>query len=110
MIPYWSILPAVSLYAYMAAIAVFVIAAVGYMIYRWEMKGLLSLDELKMMYGFMLLIFVAGLAIVSFTVKMEPANSEEVTQILTMISVLAGAFANWAFGTKSEKSPDEKAK
>ena len=63
-------------------------------------------DRLKMIFGFMLLVLLAVLAGVIALGKVEEKTSYGLQFILGALSVLAGGFANWAFG-RTEKIKDE---
>jgi len=52
---------------------------------------------LKMLFGFVLLIFVAAIAIVIAIGKVEQTTSYGLQDILGGLLVLSGAFAHWAF-------------
>jgi hypothetical protein len=89
----------------MAALIVLVVSGLGYLIYRWADKGLLTLDLLKMFFGFILLMDIAAICIVVLREAdaLTPKAGEIFSQMLTILSVLAGAFSQWAFS----KSPPE---
>ena len=60
---------------------------------------------LKMVFGYMLLVLLAGLAIVIALGKVSQDSSFGLTEILGGLLVLSGGFAQWAFGpAKSSES------
>lgn len=58
-----------------------------------------SLDELRMLFGFLLLVIVAFICVAIALGKVEEATSFGLTQIITVLASLAGGFSNWAFST-----------
>lgn len=66
----------------------------------------MSLERLKMLYGFLLLLLLAVLATIIALGKVEQATSYGLLPIITSLATLSGAFANWAF--KDPKREDEK--
>lgn len=65
-----------------------------------------SLDELRMLFGFLLLVIVAFICVAIALGKVEEQTSFGLTQIITVLSALGGGFANWAFS--SRKTEDKK--
>lgn len=74
----------------------------GFLVFRWSKQGMLTLDYLKMLFGFALLVMIVLLAALTSSMAAVQGGREELTQILTMLSVLSGAFAQWAFSNKEE--------
>lgn len=63
-------------------------------------------DQQRMIFGLLLLAILAGLAAVIAMGKIEEKTSYGLIPLLTTLSTVAGAFANWAFGTKSKDDKD----
>lgn len=84
-----------------------IFAAMGWILYHWSNTGIATLDLLKMLFGFMLLVVVSGLAIMTLTLAEDSKNDPQVNQILTMLSVMGGAFVGWAFAAVG-KNGDKK--
>lgn len=82
-------------------------AGIGFMIYKWSLRGVLTTEYLKILFGFMLLLMLAGLAGLIIFENVQASNSAGLEQIITIISVLSGAFAQWAF-TQPKESGTEK--
>ncbi len=57
----------------------------------------LSPDVQRMVFGFILLMILAGLAAVIALGKIEEKTSYGLMPLLTTLSTLAGGFAQWAF-------------
>lgn len=57
----------------------------------------------KMLFGFSLLLLLAILAAAIALGKVEEKTSYVLVQVLTILGVLGGGFANWAFGQKRDK-------
>ena len=70
----------------------------------------LSLDEWKMVWGFLLLFIVGGLISRIALGKVEEATSYGLLPMIAMLAVLVGQWAQWAFGTKSPAKQDEEEK
>jgi hypothetical protein len=66
-------------------------------------KEFLKHIEPRILFGFLILVVLAGLAImIAFgTVKQESSYGLEI--VLGSLSTLAGAFAQWAFSTPKDK-------
>lgn len=64
---------------------------------------LMNTDRLKMVFGFCLLVMLSGLAAAIALGKVEEKTSYGLPQIITVIGVIAGGFANWAFGNTRDK-------
>lgn len=65
----------------------------------------------KMTFGFLLLISILVLAVIVArqTAEQQTVSNTDLEQILTLFSVLAGGFANWAFsGNKKDSNGDKK--
>lgn len=58
-----------------------------------------------MIFGFCLLLILAGLALAIAVGKVEEKTSYGLIPLLTTLSTLAGGFAQWAFGGKDK--PEE---
>lgn len=82
-------------------VIVLMFVAMGWLIWHWSKTGIVTIDLLKMMFGFLLLIVVSGLAIMTLTLAEDAKNDTQIDQILTMLSVMGGAFVNWAFSVGS---------
>ena len=59
-------------------------------------------DHLKILYGFMLLVMLASLAVVIALGKVEQSTSYGLLPIITALATLSGAFAQWAFGSGNQ--------
>lgn len=53
--------------------------------------------RLKILFGFALLLLIAGLAFGLIIHHVEEPSSFGLAQIMTILSVLSGAWAQWAF-------------
>lgn len=82
--------------------------AIGWVIYRWGSTGHLSIDVLKLLFGYTLLIVIClfGIIVISTTVTAEANHGLDL--ILGMLNGLAGAFGVWAFGRNLPPSGDQK--
>lgn len=58
----------------------------------------LSMPQLKMLFGFLLLICITLLAMLIAIGKVQQESSYGLPEILGGLLALAGGFANWAFG------------
>lgn len=67
----------------------------------------LSLDEWKMVWGFLLLFIVGGLTSRIALGKVEESTSYGLLPMIAMLAVLTGQWAQWAFGAKAGKDEDE---
>jgi hypothetical protein len=70
-----------------------------------------SIDQQKMIFGFILLIVLAGLSAAVALGEVKEETSHGLTPLLTALSVLSGNFANWAFSDRRQpamKQPDDK--
>jgi hypothetical protein len=76
----------------------------GGLVAWWTKLGLLTPDYVKLVFGFVLLILVAAIGGITLspTLQLTPAESQVTTQILTIVGVLGGAFAQWAFNQKDK--------
>lgn len=61
-------------------------------------------DTLRMVFGFSLLVILAGLALAIAVGHVEEKTSYGLMPLLTTLSTLAGAFAQYAF-TKQDDKP-----
>ena len=71
-----------------------------------------TLDKLKMIFGFTLLIILGIMGITFAHGKVEANTSFGLMPVITTLSTLAGAFAGWAFKegvSHAEKKPEETA-
>ncbi len=59
----------------------------------------------RMIFGFCLLTILAGLATAIALGKVEEITSYGLMPLLTTLSTLAGAFAQWAFNHKKDDEP-----
>lgn len=65
-------------------------------------------DVLRMIFGFSLLMILAGLALAIALGKVEEKTSYGLMPLLTALATLAGGFAQWAFsGNKESGKPDK---
>jgi hypothetical protein len=62
----------------------------------------ISGDTLRMIYGFCLLFILAFLAARIALGNVQEASSYGLVPLLTTLSTLAGAFAQWAFSSKGK--------
>lgn len=62
----------------------------------------MSDERLKMIFGFSILLVLALLAAVVGLGKVEMQTSYGLNIILGSLATLAGGFAQWAFGARSE--------
>jgi hypothetical protein len=67
------------------------------------MKRPVSIDTLKMVFGFSLLLVLAALALAVALGDVKEADSHGLMPVITTLSTLGGAFASWAFKTPSDK-------
>lgn len=64
-------------------------------------------DTLRMVFGFSLLVILAGLALAIALGKVEEKTSYGLMPLLTALATLAGGFANYAFtNQKNDEPPD----
>lgn len=63
-------------------------------------------DTLRMVFGFSLLVILAGLALAIAVGKVEEKSSYGLMPLLTALATLAGGFAQWAFSGDKDR-PDE---
>lgn len=59
-------------------------------------------DILRMVFGFSLLMILAGIALAIALGHVEEKTSYGLMPLLTSLSTLAGIFAQWAFGGKDK--------
>jgi hypothetical protein len=59
-----------------------------------------SSDVLRMIFGFSLLLILAGLALAIAVGHVEEKTSYGLMPLLTALATLAGGFAQWAFSSK----------
>lgn len=88
-------------------VVVLLLVAMGWLIWHWSKSGLMSSEIIKLMFGFVLLLLISGLAIVTLTLAEDAKNDPQISQILTMLSVLSGSFAQWAFSSGSKEKDKE---
>lgn len=65
-----------------------------------------SMDKLKMIFGFILLLSLVALLGVIALFKVHEDSSYGLLPLIATLSTLAGAFANWAFGHAPTKEPE----
>lgn len=63
-------------------------------------------DTIRVIFGFCLLLILAGLSLAIALGKVEEKSSFGLTQLLTILTALGTQFANWAFRGDKDK-PDE---
>lgn len=66
----------------------------------------MTIDRLKMLYGFLLLLLLAILAVVIALGKVEQQTSYGLLPIITALATLSGAFGNWAFKDSDKDKKD----
>lgn len=59
-------------------------------------------DTLRMIFGFSLLLILAGLALAIALGKVEEKTSYGLMPLLTALATLAGGFCQWAFTSKDK--------
>lgn len=59
-----------------------------------------STDKLKLIFGFAILVILAGLAGIIALKNISAETSFGLESIVTALAALAGAFGNWAFGSR----------
>lgn len=65
-------------------------------------------DTQRMIFGFSLLLILAGLALAIAMGKVEEKTNYGLIPLLTALATLAGGFAQWAFsGKRDDDKPDE---
>lgn len=69
----------------------------------------MSINRLKMLYGFLLLLLLAVLAVVIALGRVEQQTSYGLLPIITALATLSGAFGNWAFKDHDEKKDKDDA-
>jgi len=67
------------------------------------MSTMSTMDKLKMVYGFLLLVVLGALAAMFGLAKVEQATSFGLQDILGGLLVLTGGFANWCFRVSSKE-------
>jgi hypothetical protein len=83
-----------------------ILLGLGFILYRWAMTDKITLEYFKMLFGFMLLLMIGTIACVIAIGDLATKTSEGLNQVLTIVSVLSGGFAQWAF--TPPKTPDDK--
>jgi hypothetical protein len=68
-------------------------------------RGIMSINNLKMLFGFALLLVLSLLALSVATGHVQDSNS--FGPIITMLGTLSGAFAQWAFRDRPERQEPE---
>lgn len=66
----------------------------------------MSLDKLKMIFGFLLLTILAALAACIGLGKVEAHTSYGLDTVLGGLLTMAGGFVQWSFGSSKEKSSE----
>lgn len=66
-----------------------------------------TIDELKMLFGFLLLVIVAFLCASIALGNVREESSFGLVQMITVLSALGGGFATWAFSARTD--PKEEA-
>jgi hypothetical protein len=61
------------------------------------------MNRWKMIFGFLLLTSLIGLAAAIAIGRVEESTSHGLREIIAIIGTLSGAFCGWAFGSQSEK-------
>jgi membrane protein YqaA with SNARE-associated domain len=67
-----------------------------------DLKSVLQLARLKIIFGFLLLCALIALAGLIAMGKVTEAESFGLMPIVTALATLAGGFSNWAFGHHGE--------
>jgi hypothetical protein len=67
----------------------------------------LTMAEAKMLFGFVLLLCITGLSAAIAIAHVRQETSYGLPEILGGLLVLAGGFANWAFGESRSSSGEE---
>lgn len=93
----------------MAFVVFVLLSGMGFLVYKWSVRGILTIEILKMMFGFCLLFMIIALAAIIALGNVEEKTSAGLTQVLTVISVLSGSFAQWAFSAGKHDSKEQKA-
>jgi len=62
----------------------------------------MTLDHWKMVFGFLLLFLLCALAAVLAIGHVEEKTSFGLQSVITAIALIAGQFAQWAFGRKGD--------
>ena len=63
-----------------------------------QVRSVLSLARMKILFGFLLLVAMIALAAVIALGKVTEHESYGLMPIITALATLAGGFSNWAFG------------
>ena len=64
------------------------------------------LPFLKAIFGFLLLVILGSLAAIIALGKVEQSTSFGLSYVLGALSVMAGGFAQWAFGSSKSDTED----
>lgn len=88
-------------------VIVLMFIAIGWVLYHWSNTGIATLDLLKVLFGFMLLVIISGLAILTLTLAEDSKNDQQINVILSMLAVMGGAFTQWCFASGG-KNGDKK--
>lgn len=71
-------------------------------------------EKLRLIFGFLTLLIIAGIAVLIATGKVQQESSFGLEPILVALTSVAASFCNWAFASRSEpardKLPDEEKK
>jgi hypothetical protein len=67
----------------------------------------MSTERLKMLYGFLLLLILASLAITFAIAHVEEKTSYGLMPIIVALATLSGGFAQWAFGSSGSDKPKD---
>jgi hypothetical protein len=70
----------------------------------------LTMSRLKMAWGFLLLVGILSLCARIALGHVEQGTSYGLTEIIGILAVLAGQWANWAFGESRSSSGGEEPK
>ena len=88
-----------------------------YALYRWIKRLFVkpdmrqpTIDELKMLFGFLLLLIVAFLCAAIALGNVQEQSSFGLTQMITVLAALGGGFATWAFSTTRSDADRDKDK
>ncbi len=63
-------------------------------------------DLLRMVFGFSLLLILAGLALAIAVGHVEEKTSYGLMPLLTALATLSGGFAQWAFSTGKDRDKE----
>lgn len=63
---------------------------------------MIKTDTLRMIFGFCILLILAGLALAIAMGNVEEKTSYGLMPLLTALATLSGGFAQWAFSSKDK--------